>query len=217
MNEALIKLEASATIASASKAQLLITPEMFLTGYNIGAAKVRELAEPRSGSMLTSAAEIARRHQIAILVGLPELAADGSVYNAVAFIDEQGRLINIYRKTHLYGDVDRLQFSAGSCLATPFQFQGWTLATAICYDIEFPEVARHYAQLGVDALLVPTANMTPLNPWRPGWCLPEPRKMVYILLTPITPEQRVNLNIVVYLACAGQMVRILPERATTAS
>lgn len=163
MNEALIKLEASATIASASKAQLLITPEMFLTGYNIGAAKVRELAEPRSGSMLTSAAEIARRHQIAILVGLPELAADGSVYNAVAFIDEQGRLINIYRKTHLYGDVDRLQFSAGSCLATPFQFQGWTLATAICYDIEFPEVARHYAQLGVDALLVPTANMTPFE------------------------------------------------------
>lgn len=163
MNEALIKLEASATIASASHAQLLITPEMYLTGYNIGATKVRELAEPRDGSMLTSVSEIARRHKIAILVGFPELDADGSIYNAVAFIDEQGALLNLYRKTHLYGDVDRQQFSAGSCLDTPFEFHGWTLATAICYDIEFPEVARHYAQLGVDALLVPTANMTPFD------------------------------------------------------
>jgi predicted amidohydrolase len=163
VNEALIKLEASATIASASKAQLLITPEMYLTGYNIGVAKVRELAEPRDGSMLTSVAEIARRHKIAILVGFPELDADGSIYNAVAFIDEQGALLNLYRKTHLYGDVDRQQFSAGSCLDTPFQYHGWSLATAICYDIEFPEVARHYAQLGVDALLVPTANMIPFD------------------------------------------------------
>lgn len=156
-------LNKNAKAASAAHAQLLIAPEMYLTGYNIGVAKVTELAEPTNGPMLADVESIAKYYGIAMLIGFPELGETGHIYNSVAFIDEQGAVLNVYRKTHLYGDVDRQQFSAGSCLDTPFKFHGWTLATAICYDIEFPEVARHYAQRGVDALLVPTANMTPFD------------------------------------------------------
>lgn len=163
ISDRLDALNKHAKAASTAHAQLLITPEMYLTGYNIGAAKVTELAEPTDGPMLSEVADIARRYGIAILIGFPELDETGHIYNSVAFIDEQGAVLNVYRKTHLYGDVDRAQFTAGNALGVPFQFHGWTLATAICYDIEFPEVARHYTLAGVDALLVPTANMTPFD------------------------------------------------------
>lgn len=163
VSERMAALEAAAKAASTAQAQLLITPEMYATGYNIGAARIAELAEPLQGSILMQAADIAKQYAIALLLGFPELAEDGQIYNSVAFVDEQGVLLNAYRKTHLYGEVDQAQFSAGQALGVPFEFQGWVLASAICYDIEFPEVARHYAQAGVDLLLVPTANMLPFD------------------------------------------------------
>lgn len=163
ISERIAALDSAAKAASTAQAQLLITPEMYATGYNIGAARITELAEPLQGSILTQAADIAKQYAIALLIGFPELAENGQIYNSAAFIDEQGVLLNVYRKTHLYGEVDRAQFSAGQSLGEPFKFQGWVLASAICYDIEFPEVARHYAQAGVDLLLVPTANMAPFD------------------------------------------------------
>ena len=144
VSERMAALDAAAKTASTAQAQLLITPEMYAAGYNIGAVRIAESAERLQGSILTQAADIAKHYGIALLLGFPELAEDGRIYNSVAFVDEQGVLLNIYRKTHLYGDVDRTQFSAGQALGVPFKFQGWVLASAICYDIEFPEVARHY-------------------------------------------------------------------------
>ena len=38
--------------AKAGGAELVIFPEMALTGYNIGAERIRALAEPRSGAMI---------------------------------------------------------------------------------------------------------------------------------------------------------------------
>ena len=60
-----------------------------------------------------------------------------------------------------WGDVDRSQFSRGETLSEVVDFCGWKVALAICYDIEFPEVARAYAVAGVEAVLVPTAAMKP--------------------------------------------------------
>jgi len=70
-------------------------------------------------------------------------------------------LLACYRKTHLYGDVDQTQFSAGAELCKPIAFKGWLIGLAICYDIEFPEVSRNLAASGVELILTPTANMIP--------------------------------------------------------
>lgn len=40
---------------------------------------------------------------------------------------------------------------------------GWKIGLAICYDIEFPETARHLVGLGADLIVVPTANMLPFD------------------------------------------------------
>ena len=161
--EALARLDRSAGAAAAAGADLLMTPEMALTGYNIGAGAVRAAAEPPDGPMIGAVREIARRHRIALLAGFPELGAGGRVYNAVHLVDARGRDRAACRKTHLYGAVDRAQFAPGAALATPVELDGWVLGLAICYDIEFPELARAQALAGADAILVPTANMVPFD------------------------------------------------------
>ena len=155
----LARLEEAAVISKETGADLLITPEMFLTGYNIGAAQVQALAEPADGAMQQAVAAIAQRHQIAIVYGYPERGNDGKFYNAAQFLDRQGSSRLNYRKTHLFGDLDRAQFSAGQPQAQLLTYHGWTLGLLICYDLEFPENTRRLALAGADAILVPTANM----------------------------------------------------------
>jgi len=158
-SQALVLLDATAAQARDQGAGLLLCPEMSLTGYQIGAAGVAALAEPADGPLAQAVAAIAQRHGIAIVYGYPEQNAPCKPYNAVQFIDAEGQRLANYRKTHLFGDVDRAQFSPGPQAPAVFAWQGWQLGLLICYDIEFPEPARGLALQGADAILVPTANM----------------------------------------------------------
>lgn len=157
--EALARLDTTAAQARAQGAELLLCPEMSLTGYQIGAAAVAALAEPADGALAHAVATLARRHGIAIVYGYPEHSAWSKPYNAVQFIDSDGGRLANYRKTHLFGDIDRAQFSPGPQAPAVFEWNGWRLGLLVCYDIEFPEPARDLALQGVDAILVPTANM----------------------------------------------------------
>jgi len=159
----LARLDVAAGRTAASGAALLVTPEMFLTGYAIGADAVARLAEPADGPTGRAASAIARRHGIALLYGWPERGDDGAVYNAVRLVDAGGVERAVYRKTHLFGALDRAQFRAGDRVSTVIELAGLKLGLAICYDIEFPEVARGLALAGAEAILVPTANMAPFE------------------------------------------------------
>ena len=158
-SQALVLLDATAAQAHDQGAALLLCPEMSLTGYQIGAAGVAARAEPADGALAQAVAAIAQRHGIAIVYGYPEQNAHGKPWNAVQFIDADGQRLANYRKTHLFGDIDRAQFSPGPQPPAVFAWRGWQLGLLICYDIEFPEPARGLALQGADAVLVPTANM----------------------------------------------------------
>jgi len=146
--------------AKSQNADLIIFPEMALSGYNIGADRIRQLAEPRDGAMIQTLRDMAKRHRIGVLCGFPEL--DGErVFNAAALVDATGAVLSICRKAHLFGDVDRAAFSPADTLCPLVQFGDWSVGLAICYDVEFPELVRAYALAGADVVLVPTANMQP--------------------------------------------------------
>ena len=147
----------------AKGADLLVVPEMFLTGYNIGVDAVNVLAQGRDGEAAQQVAQIAKTSGVAILYGYPERAEDGQIYNAVQLIDAQGERLCNYRKTHLFGDLDHSMFSAGEDDFPLVELNGWTLGFLICYDLEFPENARRLALAGAELILVPTANMIPFD------------------------------------------------------
>ena len=124
--------------AAGRGAGLLVCPEMYLTGYAIGPAAVRRLAEPVDGPSAARAAEIAREAGLALLYGYPELGEDGRVYNAALLLDRQGRRLANHRKTHLYGALDRDAFAAGDGPPTVAELDGVRVGILICYDVEFP-------------------------------------------------------------------------------
>ncbi|KXO92332.1 carbon-nitrogen hydrolase [Tsukamurella pulmonis] len=157
----LAAIDDAAARAAAGGAQVLVTPELSVTGYDIGAA-ARELARPRGGEYHEAIAAIARRHEIAIVAGYPE--RDGEqVFNAVTVLSPDGAELAHYRKTHLFGDLDRAAFAAGDALPAQFDLGGLRCGLLICYDVEFPEAVRAHAEAGTDLLLIPTGLMEPFG------------------------------------------------------
>jgi predicted amidohydrolase len=144
--------------AAAGGAGLLVLPELYLTGYNIG-DRVAALAEPANGPSARVIADCARRHGIAIAYGYPERAA-GGVYNTAALIDRQGELGAAYRKIHLWGDFEKAQFRPGDG-CEPFTLDGLRLGLMICFDVEFPELALSLALAGCEAVIAISATGAP--------------------------------------------------------
>ncbi len=84
---------------------------------------------------------------------------EGRVYNCALLIRENGELEETYCKTHLFdlelGSLkikESASFTAGGELAI-FKIQGWTFATAICYDLRFPVFARNRGDYDVYLLV----------------------------------------------------------------
>ncbi|WP_050528600.1 carbon-nitrogen hydrolase family protein [Pseudorhodobacter aquimaris] len=158
---ALEQIDSAAKQARAAGAVVMVTPEMALGGYNIGPEKCAELAQQADG-LIAALKQIATAHDIALVAGLA-LPGEGRPFNGAIAVDGHGRELCCYHKTHLYGDVDRAQFTAGKALSGLFDLHGWRIGLAICYDVEFPEVTRSLALQGAELILVPTANMAPFT------------------------------------------------------
>ena len=155
----LAAIDGAAAAAADRGADLLVCPEMAVSGYNIGAL-ARERAEPADGPAYRQLAETARRHGVAIAYGYPELAG-GGVYNATQVVDSGGRVLARYRKCHLYGDLDRDLFAPGEEGVVQLDLAGLRVGLLTCYDVEFPEAVRAHALAGTELLVVPTGLMSP--------------------------------------------------------
>ncbi|MEE1751453.1 carbon-nitrogen hydrolase family protein [Streptomyces sp. SP18CS02] len=152
-------LDEAAARAAATGAGLLVAPEMFLTGYAIG-ADVPRLAEAADGPSAEAVAALAVRHGLGIVYGYPE--RDGErIFNAAQLIGPDGARLANYRKTHLFGGFEQDWFTPGDRPVVQAELAGLRLGVMICYDVEFPENVRAHALAGTDLLLVPTALMHP--------------------------------------------------------
>lgn len=154
----LARLRSSASSAAARGATLLVTPELALTGYDIG-----DLGDDlTSASLVDDAAAIAREEGIGLIVGVAlREEPEGVTWNAAVAIDRAGTICAAYRKIHLFGGLDRSRFAPGPAPPAVVQVDGLRVGMLICYDIEFPEGARALALAGADLIAIPTANMTP--------------------------------------------------------
>lgn len=155
-------LDEAAARASAMRRGSAARPELFLTGYAIGADMAR-LAEPADGPSARAVAAIAVRHGLAVGYGYPERNTErhGVLHNSAQLIGPDGEVLAHYRKTHLYGGFETQWFTPGEQAVAQAELDGLTVGLMICYDVEFPENVRAQALAGTDLLLVPTALMHP--------------------------------------------------------
>ncbi|XHY15873.1 (R)-stereoselective amidase (plasmid) [Pseudoseohaeicola sp. NH-UV-7] len=137
-----------------SGADLLLLPELFACGYNIGDA-IRTRAEIADGPTFAAIADMAHEAGVAIHYGFAERSED-ALYNAALCVSADRTVLCHQRKLVLPPGFEKAYFTPGRGCHL-FEYHKLKIATLICYDAEFPETVRHVAQLGADLVLVPTA------------------------------------------------------------
>lgn len=147
-----------ATIAERPDADLILFPELFLSGYTT--VGLEELAVDPDGPEIGRVARAARENSTAVIVGVPERFGNGYANSAV-YIGRDGAVAGVYRKTHLFGS-EREAYVPGDDLLV-VDLEGSKVGLMICFDVEFPEVARSLARAGADLLVTISANMEPFG------------------------------------------------------
>jgi len=144
-------------VARNAGADVVVFPELYLSGYTV--KDVEELAIRGDGPEVRAVADIARKHSTALVFGVPERVGSG-VANSTFCVDERGALAAVYRKVQIYGGEESEAFVVGDELIV-VELCGIRTGLMICFDVEFPEVARSLALAGAELLLTISANMEP--------------------------------------------------------
>ncbi len=83
-----------------------------------------------------------------------------TTYNSVAMIDADGKILGVYRKTHIPDDhfyQEKFYFTPGDTGFRVWNTAYGKIGVGICWDQWFPEAARCMALMGAQLLLYPTA------------------------------------------------------------
>ncbi len=158
VNANLNAIELAAAQAADRGVQLLIFPECFLTGY-FNRDDPRQIAGNVDENTISTVAKIAGIHGLALLVGIYE-TNKRKIFNSAVFVDAHGCVRTCYRKRMLFGEWEQRVFTRGDTRQM-VNCGGIQVAILICFDVEFPELARDCAQAGADLIAVPTALMAP--------------------------------------------------------
>jgi len=150
-------LDMAAERASTEGANVLICPELSLSGHAVGKA-LGEIAQTILGEFSERVAEIALLHDLAIVYGYPEQVGE-RIYNSTAFVTPEGKILGHHRKSFLPKGPEQDLFSVDDTISV-FDYAGWRISLLVGYDIEFPEIARQAALAGADLLIVPAALET---------------------------------------------------------
>jgi len=138
------KIEETATRAKKQNADLVIFPELSLTGYVIR-DQVYELAETIPGPSTKIIEKIAKRTKMHIIFGMLELTekAQATVYNTAVLVGSKG-FIGKYRKMYLptHSVFEEKRYFRQGYQTTVLDTQLGKIGLTICYDIFFPEVSR---------------------------------------------------------------------------
>ena len=147
-------LDSNLPKVAAQQTNLILLPELFATGYNIG-DEISGRSEAADGATAQSISALARKHSVAIHYGFAEQGGS-RIYNTAQCFGPDGTLLGGHRKLAIPPGFETKYFAQGKGCRL-FTYRGLRIATLICYDAEFPEAVRHVASLGAELILVPTA------------------------------------------------------------
>ncbi len=144
--------------AGADGTNLIVFPELFVSGYSIGSVDDDLSMRADDGRL----AEVARAAgDAAVAIGFVEAGPPGPhTYNSTAYF-EGGRLVHVHRKLYLpaYSPFEeRNHFTAGPRLRAFDASHDTRMAVLCCNDAWQPQLAFLATQDGAQVLLVPAAS-----------------------------------------------------------
>jgi len=145
-----------------TKADLYIFGEYFLTGDRCK-DEFRDLAEPLDGPSVQQLKKIAKTNKCHLIFGMPckDSTVDGLIYNAAVLIQPDGT-VGAYRKWFLPNAgpfEEKIFFDQGEDLPV-FTTAVGKIGLLICYDLNFPELAKALTLQGADLLICISASPT---------------------------------------------------------
>lgn len=152
----LARFKAALARAPLRDAELVVAPEMFATGWT-GPASVADPARLRLEGRFS---QLARERGVGIVTSLGTRRG-GRDFNTLHVWDLDGRLLGTQDKMHLW-DQERRRRSPGTS-AAPIRTRWGRMAGMVCYDVEFPELARRLALEGAELFVVPSAFYSPTS------------------------------------------------------
>ena len=148
--------------AAAQGANIIVTQELFLTPYfcTIQDPALFDLADPLPGPVTDRLGTLARELGIVLVSSLFEHRGPGLYHNTAAIHDADGRLLGLYRKSHIPQDPafeEKFYFTPGDTGWPVWDTAFGKLGVLICWDQWYPEAARLMALGGAQILIYPTA------------------------------------------------------------
>ena len=127
---------------------IFVVPETFTTGFG---SHMASLAEAPDGDTLQWARRMAALHDL-LFVGSWVVKEGDCCYNRMHWVYPDGR-VGHYDKAHTFrvsGEADQIARGTERAL---FEYKGWCIKPAVCYDLRFPKWLRNEG-LAYDLLLV---------------------------------------------------------------
>lgn len=162
VQENINKAEKMVREAADNDANIILLPELFERQYFCQEKRYDyyDYALPlEKNPAVNRFKEVAKELGVVIPVSFYERDID-RLFNTVAMIDADGRVLGIYRKTHIPDDhfyQEKFYFTPGDTGFKVFDTRFGCIGVGICWNQWFPETARCMAVQGAEMLLYPTA------------------------------------------------------------
>ncbi len=152
-------LEIIESTVEETDSDLVIFPEMFLTGYSLKDRLWDEAEEiPGPSSYLLS--DLAANEDTNIICGMPEYVPNlGKLYNSAVLVDSRGD-IHTYRKSYLanFGPFDEVRYFRPDDSIPVFDTPIGKIGIVICYDLFFPELTKTLAMKDAEIITCISAS-----------------------------------------------------------
>ncbi|WP_153799848.1 amidohydrolase [Foetidibacter luteolus] len=120
-----------------SKAEIVVLPEMFSTGFSM---QPQQMAEDMSGPTVAWMKKMAASKKI-ILTGSLIIQEGDAFYNRLIWMQPDGRY-GVYDKRHLFGFAGEDEQYSPGVQRLIASVKGWKINLQVCYDLRFPVWAR---------------------------------------------------------------------------
>ncbi len=156
--------------AASAGAQITCLQEIFYGPYFCAEQNPRWYSSTErvpDGPTIKLMQDLAREHQMALIVPVYEVEQEGIYYNTAAVIQNDGTYVGKYRKTHIPqvapGFWEKFYFRPGNLGYPVFNLGFAKIGLYICYDRHFPEGARALGLNGAEIVFNPSATVAGLS------------------------------------------------------
>ncbi|MFH1182510.1 MAG: nitrilase-related carbon-nitrogen hydrolase [Candidatus Woesearchaeota archaeon] len=141
------------------KADLIVLPELFATGYAFTSKEeAKNLAETSDEETANFLKELSTKTGAVIVAGFIEKEEEKN-YNSSIMV-YKNKVIDTYRKIHLF-NKEKLWFTPGNKKLPVHNINGMRIGVMVCFDWIFPEASRTLALHGAQIIAHPSNLVLP--------------------------------------------------------